>query len=249
MYFIFSKLLVIFICPFNWILVLLIVAFFIKNKKYKRNSFIAALALLVIFSNPFLFNRFALKWDTPPYNNADTTHYSCAIVLGGFSSSDRMGGGYFNPSADRFLQGVKLLANKKAGHILITGGNGNLAPGGFREGLWVQKQFKDFNIADSLVLIESNSRNTIENARFTKQLLERSHLAPPYLLITSAFHMPRSLMIFKKMGINVVAYPANYIVRGNKVLPADFIPDAGVLSNWNIYIKELVGYVANSFAK
>src|SRR4051812_22481121 len=152
MYFIFSKLLVIFIYPFTWILVLLAVALFIKNKKYKRSSFIAALILLVIFSNPFLFDRVAQKWDTPPYNNADTTHYNCAIVLGGFSSSDGAGGGYFNLSADRFLQGIKLLLTKKASHILITGGNGNLAPGGFREGLWVQKQLKEFNIPDSTVL-------------------------------------------------------------------------------------------------
>ncbi len=188
-------------------------------------------------------------WDTPPPKDADTAHYNCVIVLGGFSNSNRNGGGYFNPSADRFLQGIKLLLNKKAGHILITGGNGNLAPGGFREALWVQKQLKEFNIPDSTVLIESNSRNTVENAKYTKQLLDSAHLASPYLLVTSAYHMPRSLMIFKKMGLNVIPYPANYITRNNKVEASDFVPDAGVLYNWNTYIKEIIGYVVNSFAK
>ncbi|MEO8884894.1 MAG: YdcF family protein [Mucilaginibacter sp.] len=244
-----SKLLVILIYPFTWILVLLAVAFLVKNKKYKHSSFIAALALLVIFSNPFLFNRVAQKWDTPPYNRADTTHYSCAVILGGFSSSDRAGGGYFNFSADRFLQGVKLLLTKKASHILITGGNGNLVPGGFREALWVKKELKEFNFPDSVVLIESNSRNTLENAKFSKKLLEQTHLPPPYLLVTSAYHMPRSLMLFKKMGVDVVPYACNYIARGKRVMISDFIPDAGVISSWNIYIKEMVGYAVNSFTK
>jgi uncharacterized SAM-binding protein YcdF (DUF218 family) len=249
MYFIFSKLLVIFIYPFTWILVLLAIAFFSKNKKYKRSSFIAALVLLVIFSNPFLFDRVAQKWDTQPYNTADTTHYSCVIVLGGFSTSDGEGGGYFNTGADRFLQGIKLLLAKKTSHILITGGNGNLAPGGFREGLWVQKQLKEFSFPDSVVLIESNSRNTLENAKFSKKLLEQTHLPPPYLLVTSAFHMPRSLMLFKKMGVDVVPYACNYISRGKTVVASDFIPESSVLATWNIYIKEMVGYAVNSFSK
>lgn len=248
MYFILSKLLLIFILPLTWIMALLCVSLLSKNKKYKRHSLIAAVILLVIFTNPFLFNKYASAWDTPPYK-PNPTQYSCVIVLGGFANSDGTGGGYFNTSSDRFLQGIKLVLNHKVSHILITGGNGNLAPGGFREGLWVQRQLRQFAFPDSVVLIESNSRNTVENARFTKQLLEKSHLPPPYLLVTSAFHMRRSLMIFEKMGVNVIPYPANYIVRRKGVRAADIIPEAEVLGHWNTYIKELVGYMANSFAK
>jgi len=248
MYFIFSKLLLIFILPLTWIIVLLCISLFGKNKKYKYRSLIAALVILVIFTNPFLFKKYATAWDTLPYK-PNPKQYSCVIVLGGFSNSDGSGGGYFNASADRFLQGIKLMLNHKVSHILVTGGNGNLAPGGFREGLWVQRQLRQFAFPDSTILIESNSRNTVENARFTKQLLEKSHLPPPYLLVTSAYHMRRSLMIFKKMGVNVIPYPANYIVRDNRLQAGDFIPAAEVLSNWNTYIKEAIGYIANSFAK
>ncbi len=248
MYFILSKLLLIFIFPFTWVLVLLGIALFSKNKKYKHRSLVAAIALLGIFTNPFLFNKFAVSWDTPPYK-PDSKQYSCVIILGGFSNSDKQGGGYFNNGADRFLQGIKLLGNHKTSHILITGGNGNLVPGGFREALWVKRQLKQFNVPDSAVLIESNSRNTVENARFTKQLLQQTHLPPPYLLVTSAFHMPRSLMIFKNAGVDVVPCPANYMVRGNRVQASDFMPAAEILGYWNTYIKELVGYVVNSFSK
>lgn len=247
MYFIISKLLVIFIYPFTWILALLLFALFNKNKKYKYRSLIAAITLTVVFTNPFLLNKFAYAWDTPPYKSTLKKHYSCAIILGGFSSSNGLGAGYFNSGSDRFLQGVKLMLSNQTSHLLISGGNGSLMPGGFSEALWVKREAKEFNFPDSAILIESTSRNTLENARFSKQLLEKSNLAPPYLLVTSAFHMPRSLMIFKKMGVNVIPYPANYITRREIVSAGDFLPAVEVLSNWNIYIKEVVGYVANSF--
>lgn len=245
MYFILSKLLLLFILPLTWILILLIISWISKSKKWKYRCLVGAIVLLVLFTNPFLFNQFAQSWDIAPYK-ADSKKYSCAIILGGFSTSDGNNGGYFNTGADRFLQGIKLMSTGQASHMLITGGNGNLIPGGFREGLWVQKQLKEFNYPDSAILIESESKNTLENAKFSKEMLQKAKLSPPYLLVTSAFHMRRSLMIFKKAGIDVVPYPANYLVR-RKFMASDIIPQADILSSWNIYIKEVIGYVANSF--
>jgi uncharacterized SAM-binding protein YcdF (DUF218 family) len=244
MYFILSKLLLLFILPLTWILFLLVISLISKSKKYKYRCLVAAIVLLVLFTNPFLFNQFAQSWDIAPYK-PDSEKYSCAIVLGGFSSGSYKGDGYFNSAADRFIQGTKLLSARQASHLLITGGTGSLLPDEFREATWVKKQLHVFNYPDSAILIESNSRNTLENARFSKVLLDSAKLKPPYLLVTSAFHMRRSLMIFKNAGIDVIPYPANYLVRRKAVL-SDIIPGADVLSNWNIYIKEVVGYLANS---
>jgi uncharacterized SAM-binding protein YcdF (DUF218 family) len=72
-------------------------------------------------------------------------------------------------------------------------------------------------------------------------------LPPPYLLVTSAFHMRRSLMIFKKAGINVVPYPSNYLGSEVNFAPNNFLPEANTLSNWEYYTKEVVGYVVNYF--
>jgi uncharacterized SAM-binding protein YcdF (DUF218 family) len=244
MYFVLSKILLVLIFPFTWILLLLIIALVSKNNKYKRCSLRIAIAMLVLFTNPFLFNQFAQSWDLPPYKD-DGKNYSCVIVLGGFSTGSYNGDGFFTSASDRFIQGIKLLSTKKATHLLVSGGTGSLLPDEFREAAWVKKQLHEFNYPDSAILIENASRNTKENAKFSKAMLEKAKLKPPYLLVTSAFHMRRSLMIFKKMGVNVVPYPANYMVR-RKVIASDFIPAADVLSSWNIYIKEVVGYVANS---
>jgi uncharacterized SAM-binding protein YcdF (DUF218 family) len=247
MYFILSKVLLFLILPIYWVVILLVVAAVSKERKRKRRFLIAAIIVLYVFSNSFLLDLFARKWDVQfqPLNN--TQHYSCAIVLGGFSSSDGRGGGYFSFSADRFIQAIKLIETKKIAHLLITGGNGNLFPGGFREAGWAKTQLSQFNIPDSAVLIENNSKNTFENARFSKALLQKTHLPPPYLLVTSAFHMRRSLMLFKHAGITVIPYPCNYLVGNDRIKITDFLPTSDALFIWEIYIKEVVGYAVNYF--
>ncbi|MGV3508703.1 MAG: YdcF family protein [Sphingobacteriaceae bacterium] len=172
------------------------------------------------------------------------TRYSCAIVLGGFVSEDQNGEGYFNDSSDRFIQAIKLKTSGVTDKLLFTGGNADLNPSGFREAEWISSQLNEFNIPDSSVLIEKNSRNTLENARFSKALLEKNRLAPPYLLVTSAFHMRRSLLTFKTMGVEVVPYSSNYIAGRDKLSFDDFLPRLDILSTWNFYIKEVVGFWA-----
>jgi uncharacterized SAM-binding protein YcdF (DUF218 family) len=246
MYFIFSKLLLFLILPFYWVLALLVAALISKDKKRKQRLLIGAVVVLYLFTIPYPLAWFAKAWDMRSYPPQNAGPYSCVIVLGGFSSADKTIGGHFNASADRFIQAVKLLNTKKATHILISGGNGNLAPGQFREAAWVKAQLKDFNIPDSVILVENNSKNTVENAKFSKGLLAKAHLSPPYLLVTSAFHMRRSAMIFKKAGMLVAPYPSNFIVGEAGFFPGNFIPNAEVLAGWGYYTKEVVGYAVNS---
>ncbi|WP_157543965.1 YdcF family protein [Mucilaginibacter paludis] len=172
--------------------------------------------------------------------------YSCAIVLGGFSSADQDGNGYFNGSADRFIKTLQLKVTGRVPLILMSGGNGQLIKtSNLKEADYVFSQFKAFNIPDSCIMIENQSRNTLENAMFTKRILIDKKVPGPYLLVTSAFHMRRSAYIFKKIGINVTPYPCDFIAGKSAVSLSDFIiPDPLALAQWNIYIKEVVGFVA-----
>ncbi|HWZ15256.1 MAG TPA: YdcF family protein [Mucilaginibacter sp.] len=247
MFFIFSKLLVIFIYPFTWILALLFVAILVKKPILKRRFLIAAAALSLIFSNPFLLDQFAKRWDIAPVPLKNSGAYSCVIVLGGFAGEDNNGNGFFNTNADRFIQGLKLVITGQSSHILVSGGNGGLIHDKFEEADWVQTQLKVFKVPDSCVLIEDKSRNTLENAAFSKTILEARHLPPPYLLVTSAFHMRRSLGIFKKAKLDVIPYPCNYMAGNGKTSPDSFIPKADALWTWNFYIKEVIGTLVNYF--
>ena len=160
---------------------------------------------------------------------------------------DNDGNGMLNISADRYIEAVKLLTTGKAKHLLMSGGNGSLLDRRFSEADWTKTQLKDFNFPDTSILIEDRSRNTMENASYSKVILARAHLKPPYLLVTSAFHMRRSMMIFQHQGINVVPYPANYLVDRGDISFSDFLPDGSSLLAWNLYTKELVGYVIDYF--
>jgi len=245
MYFILSKVLLFLLYPILWFFALFIIAITIKNARRKKRLLIASALLLYLFSNSILLNLFAKAWDYSPYPVKDTKTYSCAIVLGGFSGVDGSGNGFFNAASDRFIEGIELLATGKAKHLLISSGNGNLIPGKFKEADWVGIQLKNLHFTDSSILIENNSRNTIENAVFSKKILLARHLNPPYLLVTSAFHMRRSMMIFKKEGYNVIPYPCNYIAGQGDITLGDLLPSAEALSTWNMYLKELVGYVVD----
>lgn len=242
MFFIISKLFIKLIQPFTWILIALIGYFLLRNKRAKHWCLITSITLFLIFSNPFLLNLFARYWDIDTVET--NTKYSCAIILGGFVSEDQNGEGYFNHSSDRFIQALKLKTSGITNKLLFTGGNADLNPSGFREATWISNQLNAFNIPDSCILIENQSRNTLENARFSKALLEKNRLAPPYLLVTSAFHMRRSILTFKEMGVEVIPYSSNYIAGRDKLTFDDFLPRLDILSTWNFYIKEVVGFWA-----
>jgi uncharacterized SAM-binding protein YcdF (DUF218 family) len=246
MFFVLSKLLLIFVLPFSWVVAFLIAALIVKKPHLKKRFLIISALFLFIFSNPFLFNRFANHWDIQPVPLKPGS-YSCAIVLGGFSGEDSKGNGFFNASADRFIQGLKLLTTGKVSHILISGGNGRLIHDKFAESDWVKTQLLQLKVPDSCILVENRSRNTIENAAFSKEVLQKSRLKPPYLLVTSAFHMRRSLGIFKKTKVDVVPYPCNYLAGNGPVSFDEFIPESGVFGGWNLYLKELIGTIVNHF--
>ncbi|MES2274954.1 MAG: YdcF family protein [Bacteroidota bacterium] len=250
MYFLLSKILLFLIYPIYWIFVLFLIAIFTKRKKLRKWTSIGAVVLLLIFSNTWLCNWYAHTWEYKAVALPDSAHYSCVIVLGGFASQTSATEGRFNSSSERFLQGMRLQITGKASHILISGGNGNLDPAQFSEGEWARGQLKQFKFADSTIFIEGKSRNTMENAKFSAELLKKSGLKPPYLLVTSATHMRRALMIFKHAGVNVTPYPCCF-VSGNVGRPSlmDMVPDFEATTWWNGTIKEQWGYMVNYFMK
>ena len=250
MYFILSKILLFLLVPLNWVLALFIIAVFFKQNQIKRRRLlIAGLTLLYVFSTPLFFKGFTRIWDVKADQvKADSTKYSCVIVLGGFSGAGIHGGGQFNRASDRFITATLLLSTGKARRILVSGGNGELVPGAYSEAPWAKLQLQKLGIADSLILVEGKSRNTVENAEFSKKILQANNLKPPYLLVTSAFHMRRAVMIFNKKGLDVVPHPCNYLTNSTQFNLIDIVPQADVLSSWEIYLKEAVGYVVNYFS-
>lgn len=232
-----------FITPLNWILVLVLISVFSKNAKRKKRALITAFIFLMVFSNKFLLEMYARAWTVDPVPLEKGKVYSAAIILGGFTNETKDGTGFYNDHADRLLEGVKLRLSGKVASILISGGN-ERPNDGFTEADYVHQTLREMNFPDSTILVENKSTNTVTNAKFSRKMLDAKHLKPPYILVTSAFHMRRSMYIYKANGMDVIPYPCDYIGGNNKLNVSDyFLPSGDTLYHWNYYIKEFFGLI------
>jgi uncharacterized SAM-binding protein YcdF (DUF218 family) len=189
-----------------------------------------------------LLDVYARSWQPQPVVLQSNAGYSCGIVAGGFASPDGNANGYFNASSDRFIQTVKLYKQGIIKNIIVSGGNGKQDEKSFREGRWVKDELIAVGIPSTDIYVEDQSDNTAENAENTKHILDSLHLPPPYVLITSAFHMPRASLIFKKAGLNIINFPCIYTTGMGGFSAWDLVPRPSVLLGWDTYLKETLGY-------
>jgi uncharacterized SAM-binding protein YcdF (DUF218 family) len=245
MFFILSKLLGFLLSPFNWLLLLIVLLLIVKNAARKKKLIILSLVWFLFFSNPYIIHKLTVNWQAPRKNFVAGEQYSVGIVLSGFVGFEfKSNQGYYGAASDRFIQTVRLYHQKQIKKILITGGSGSLNKKRqrYKEADFVKEQLQQMGVAGEDILSENQSRNTFENAGNSKKLLDSLQIKGPYLLITSAMHMKRSLKVFDKAGIPVTAYPCNYNAIDNPQLFINSItPSYKAFEGWENYLKEVVG--------
>ena len=136
-------------------------------------------------------------------------------------------------SANRLQMGVRLYRTLRI-PIILTGDLG----------VSVNTLSKIFNIRKEDIMIEGKSCNTLENAKFTKQLCTKLGFSK-IILVTSASHLPRSVLLFEREGMSVIPCPADY--RTDYVRSMDLrslIPSYHSLSNSALALKEYLGILA-----
>jgi uncharacterized SAM-binding protein YcdF (DUF218 family) len=134
------------------------------------------------------------------------------VVLGGAIAS-KLSRDYGEPivggNADRIIAMAKLARTFPNARIVYSGGDASLFGDGPRESDFVHPLLDSLGIARERVLLESRSRNTVENAAFTKELLKPKP-DERWLLVTSAQHMPRAVGCFRRVGFPVEAFPVDW---------------------------------------
>ncbi len=244
MYSLFSLIFTTILWPLSWAVALLIIAAVSKKPRRKKRCLIWSIVILVLFSNRFLLSLFAKAWDVAPAPLPEGKVYSAAIILGGFTNVDLENKGFFTDHSDRLIEGMYLKSTGRVSHIMMSGGNSDRIAKKFTEARWVRKTLLEMHYPDTAILIDQKSTNTYENAIYTKRILDSAHLKPPYLLVTSAFHMRRSMYNFKKKGMDVIPYPCDYLAGNAPLWVIDyFVPNANVMYAWDYYLKEAVGIV------
>lgn len=247
MFFILSKVLGFIISPLVWVFVLLLYSFKTKIEGRAKKLRIGAVVILYLCSNSFIVDECfrAYEITTPDYD-FEKTKYDGAIILGGIGSIDtRLQKINFSYSGDRLFQMLPYLYNQRIKKLIFTGGSGSIEFAEHKEALYIKKYLNSIHIPDSLLIMESNSRNTYENAIYTKKILDSLHLNGNFLLVTSAYHMPRSLAVFKKAGYkNIIPYCVNRNSGIRRYTPDHLLlPSPDALFSLQFLIHEWVGFI------
>ncbi|MCB0481631.1 MAG: YdcF family protein [Flavobacteriales bacterium] len=239
-----SKILFFATTPVMWIAACLVLALFWKNKATARKFLIGGVVLFFVFTNAFLQDELIRLWEPEMSRLENDQNFNYAIVLGGYSvhapKADQLN---LYESGDRIWQALELYHTKKINGILLSGGQGQLLGDLEGEAAYTARHIVNMGVKKKDLLVEPNSKNTRENAIETKKILDSLGIKPPYLLITSAMHMPRSQACFTKIGLEVVPYNVDGLVGERKFyFDHMFLPQADTLFRWNIVIHEWVGY-------
>ena len=244
MFFIASKLLSLFLHPFTWVFIILLAAIFFKRKR--RNLLIISVFVLYLFSNAFIFDEFNRLWEVDAIpEQALQKNYDIAIVLGGMVTYDEENNLIgFHEAIDRLMYALTMYENKRIDNILISGGSGSLMED-VLEAEILHKYLIEIGIPDKDILIEAKSRNTYENALFTKELLTKKYSNGNFLLITSASHMRRSKACFEKLDLKIDIFPVDHSSGPRKfVFDHLFIPQSHIMDAWKRLLHEWVGIIA-----
>ncbi|BCS52726.1 YdcF family protein [Geobacter sp. SVR] len=125
--------------------------------------------------------------------------------------------------------------------VLISGGA--VFAGRTAEAPVARRFMIDMGVPPDRILIEDKSRDTIENALFSKKVLAREGLKKP-ILVTSAFHMRRSVEAFRRAGLEVTAVPSSLRTAPDRAMVwADWLPDSSNLEATSAALREYLGLI------
>jgi uncharacterized SAM-binding protein YcdF (DUF218 family) len=248
-FFVWSKVLPTLLYPLPLILLLAFVATWWLKKAGARWILRLLIVALWFFSTPWFAHDLSVRWETPLRSVRDLPPVSdAAIVLGGLSdgATDNPEHLEFNRAAERITEAVDLWRKGRVTKLLITSGSGDLMRPEAAEAPGLAQWARDAGVPDEALIVESRSRNTLENATLSLPLAEAADLHS-FVLVTSAVHMPRSAAIFRKAGYasdgrTLALWPVDS-QNDNPKFPFNAVADPSSLSTVQAVLKEMVGYV------
>jgi uncharacterized SAM-binding protein YcdF (DUF218 family) len=236
LFFILSKTLGIILLPTNFLIGVGIVGAVLLATRFAalgRRLMVASFALLAVCGFSPLGNLllYPLEARFPPWDAGRGTPDGI-VVLGGSIDPDismAHGVAVVSHAADRLIAAAALARRYPNARIVFTGGSGNLISNDAREADYVADTFESLGISRSRLTVDRQARNTQENAEFAKTVAAPK-AGERWLLVTSAYHMPRSVGLFRKAGFAVEPYPVGWLVGGR----------AEIWWFWNLSVDGLI---------
>ena len=255
MFFPLSKLIYGVVTPSNFLILLAVVgaALLFVARWHRFGRILVALAAvgLVLGGLAPLSALLALPLENRfPAFTADDRPVAGIIVLGGAvdtGASDRRNQIVLNDAGERHIAMADLARRYPEARLVFSGG-GMTQEGGPNSEAGVVGRFADSQgLPRTRLILEDRSRNTHENAAFTAGMV-RPHPGERWLLVTSAWHMPRAVGCFRKAGFDVTAYPVDYRTEGwSDLRHLNDFASRGLLL-LDLMAKEWIGLVAYRLA-
>ncbi len=230
--------------PVSLVLILTIIGFLLTFTRFRRTARLSLVVAILLLSTAALTsvgyvmadvleNRFT-RPATPP------ARVTGIILLGGGMDADvntARRGYELNRSGDRPVEALRLALAYPEAKIVISGGGSVLASDMETEATSGARFFTTFGISPDRLIIEDQSRTTEENVSGIQALVS-PRPGDTWLLVTSAFHMPRSVGLFRKAGFDVVPWPADYLATGREEFGLRFGQPAENISVTSITLRE-----------
>ena len=244
--------------PLTWVLLLLIATALLalfpyspKRLRWVRLLTFSSLLFLVTLSSPLV--GFSLigsleAWYQPPLLKP-SDHFDAIVVLGAgidAKGSLRPTTEPSSSSRDRTTCGVDLYQKGYAPTLVLTGGDARVFGTGLQEAVEMKRWAVRLGVPESATMIETEARNTYENATGTKRLLGPASV----LLVGSASHLPRAVPVFTKQGFRVTPAPCGYVsqnlpreIKWDNIDPFDLLPSDDALQHTREAVVEVAGIV------
>jgi uncharacterized SAM-binding protein YcdF (DUF218 family) len=217
----------------------------------RRFVTIGAILLLVAGLSP-LGNALILPLEDrfPRANLDDPPPPAGVIILGG--AEDRLVGSArnapaLNEAAERMVEAAILARRFPEAKLAFSGGDAGILYKTGNEAEGAETLLTALGVAPDRLILEAKSRDTYENAAFLKEELTRlGELGPGkrWLLITSAYHMPRAMGAFRAAGFEVEPWPVDYRTRGKADLTRPFDKVSEGLRRVDVASREWAGLLA-----
>jgi len=250
LFFVLSKTLGVMLLPTNFLIALGmagVILLVTRLAALGRRLLVASVGLLAIcgFSPLGKFLLYPLEQRFPPWDAAQGPPDGI-IVLGGAIDPDMSVAhdtAVIRTAPDRMIAAAALARRYPKVRIVFSGGSANLIANDAREADFATDIFEGLGVNKSRLTLERRSRNTYENAEFSKAIAAPK-AGERWLLVTSAFHMPRSIGLFRKVGFAVQPYPVDWRVGGRADL-LSFTSFAGDgLARTDTGLREWLGLIA-----
>ncbi len=228
-----SKLLPLFFYPLGLACISLLVALVMlwKRPRIAAGAIAFALILLLLCSNGWVSHWLvrSLEWQNIPPTSIPNA--GAIVVLGGATKSafPPRPGVDLSEAGDRIIYAAQLYRQQKAPIIILSGGRINWRGGGASESADMADILTSIGIPKQAIVQEPDSLNTYQNAVNVRGILQSRNIHR-VLLITSAIHMPRSLKIFQRQGIEAIATPTDFLISENEVQELSSSPKAAILN-------------------